>query len=413
MLTLSKHTAQVWSSTGLTYLSPIDLSMTLNEASRPYISADVTLPSALFTEALDPRTGARLTLRLHQAFGELLEINNLTADFGGDVSDVTTHYTPVTPRKITDDYTRPWNMFEPADPISAITAVYSGDVSNITAVFLGDVSAITKFLHTSGGSFNPAPSTFIEANLGIRSIKRNLLDGVTSVELASDEALLQDYGLQTATPYVPATNDIRTLVNYVLSKIGAVLQTGTATGTFTTAEWTPGQDAWGFIAPITQKAGLTLWCDEQRRWYLEPNAQTIGTLELSDTSNVTEITTSLNRDENYYDSCVIQYEWNDGTGNTLRQWDVYAPAGATRTNYIQYSDTPYPGAGMAQKLTERAKTRGETYNINAISNYNARPRQALTVDVTGAPLYKATTASISWTVPDDRMTITVRDLQEI
>ena len=413
MLSLSKHTATVYSQSGLTYLEPTAVDVRIEETWSPYIQATATFPSALFTEALDPRTGGRLSIRLQQAFGELLELWQLTADFGGSVADVTAKYSPVTPRKITQDYTRPWNMFEQAYTLAYLTANKGGTVSTYTGSFAGSVSAVSKYLHGSG-TFNPVASTVFEADLTIRTIQRNLLAGETTVNLSSDEALLQDRAHTSGTPYVPATTDVRTLVNYVLGTIGATLQSGATTGTFdnTKVKWLPGQSGWDFINPIVQKANLVLYCDEARRWYLVAAGSVSGSLELSDTSNVVELETSLDRSADWFDSCVVEYSWYNGTAQETA-YDIYAPVGCVKTANIKIVDTPYPGAGQAQALTTRALTRGETFNVNSVSNYNARPRQNLTVDITAEPLKTAVISSIAWSLPADRMNIEIRNLAEV
>jgi hypothetical protein len=413
MLTLSKHTATVFSESGLTYLSPKSIDVNIEETWSPYIQASMVIKSALFSEELDPRDQDRLKLRLHQAFGELLEVNQLTYDFGGNVAAVTAKYSPVIPRSITNDYTRPWNAFEPGLPISHITASYGGDVSDLTAAFAGDVSDVSKFIHGTG-SFNPQPSTVFEADLGIRAIERNYLTGETTVRLSSDEAILQDFAHTSVTPYIPGTTDVRTLVNYVLGLIGATLESSAVTGTFdnTDVEWQAGESGWDFLNPIVQKADLVLYCNEAREWHLVEAGAISGELELSDTNNVTQLQSSLDRSTDYFDSCVIEYVWNDGT-TQRKEYDIYAPSGSNKTYKITYNDTPYPGNGAAQALTQRALTRGETYSVDAVSNYDARPRQELTVDVTGEPLKAAVTSSIRWSLPSARMAITVRDLEEI
>lgn len=415
MLSLSKHTATVWSPSELTYFTPTEIDVRIEETWSPYIQATIKVPSALFTEALDPRTGGRLHVRLQQQFGELLEIFQLTEVFSGDVAAVTAAYAPtVTPRKITDDFTRPWNMFEAAYTLAYLTANKGGgDVSNMTASFLGDMSDITRYMH-GVGSFNPAPSTIFEGNLGIRSIQRNKLNGETLVTLSSDEAILQDYAWVSATPYTPTTTDVRTLTNYVLDKIGATLVSSAVTGTFdnTDVKWLPGQSGWDFINPIVQKANLVLYCNEARQWSLITASATSGSLELDDTSNVVELTSSLDRSTDWFDSCVVEYSWYNGTAQETA-YDIYAPSGAVKTKNVKIVDTPYPGAGQAQALTERALTRGEIFEVNAVSNYDARPRQNLTVSITGEPLKTAIISSISWSLPSDRMFINIRELTEV
>ena len=414
MLSLSKHTARVWSDSGLTEFTPTDISVQIEETWSPYIQASITVPSALFTEALDPRTGGRLRLRLQQQFGELIQPWQLTNVFGGSVAAITANYSPgIKPREITDDFTRPWNMFEQAYTIAYLTANKGGTVSTYTSSFTGDVSNVSKYLH-GAGTFNPAPSTVFEANLGIRSISRNKLEGITVVALSSDEALLQDRAWTSATPYTPTTTDVRTLANVVLSYIGASLAAGTTTGTFdnTKVKWLPGQSGWDFINPIVQKANLVLYCDENRAWQLVTASSVSGSLTLDDTSNVLELTSSLNRSSDWFDSAVVEYSWYNGTAQETA-YDIYAPVGSVKTANIKIVDTPYPGTGMAQALTQRAQTRGEIFQLEAISNYNARPRQNLTVDITGEPLKTAVISSISWSLPADTMAISIRNLIEV
>lgn len=413
MLSLSKHTAVVWSDSELTYFTPTSIDVAISEQWAPYVQASMTVPSGLFTEALDPRSNDRLHVRLMQQFGELLDVFALTEAFGGSVAAVTSAYSPVTPRKITDDFTRPWNMFEAAYTLAYLTAHTYTSCSAMTTGFTGDVSNVSKYLH-GAGSFNPAPSTVFEANLCIRSISRDLLNETTTVELFSDEALLLDYAHTSATPYTPTTTDIRTLVNYVLSKIGAALVTDTVTGTYnnTEVQWIPGQNGWDFINPIVQKANLVLYCDEGRNWRLITASATSGSLELNDTSNVVQLTSSLDRSSDWFDSCVVTYTWYDGTTQQTA-YDIYAPVGYKKTANITISDTPYPGAGQAQALTQRAQTRGELFTVDAVSNYDARPRQELTVDITGEPLKSAVISSIDWSLPSDRMTVNIRNLVEV
>lgn len=414
MLSLSKHTAVVWSDSELTYFTPTSIDVSISEQWAPYIQASMTVPSGLFTEALDPRNNDRLHMRLMQQFGELLDVFALTEAFSGDVSTVTAGYAPtVKARSITDDFTRPWNMFEAAYTIAYLTSNGKTSCSAMTTAFTGDVSDVTKYLH-GAGSFNPAPSTVFEANLCIRSIRRDLLQGQTTVELFSDEALLLDYAWVSASPYVPGTTDVRTLVNYVLGKIGATLVAGATTGTFdnTKVKWVPGQNGWDFINPIVQKANLVLYCDEGRNWQLITASATTGDLALTDTSNVVELTSSLDRSSDWFDSCVITYSWYNGTAQETA-YDIYAPVGSVKTANIQIIDTPFPGAGQAQALTQRAMTRGELFQVNAVSNYDARPRQNLTVDITGEPLKTAVISSIDWSLPDDRMTIKIREIIEV
>lgn len=105
-------------------------------------------------------------------------------------------------------------------------------------------------------------------NLGIRDAMPNRADATVTLRLASDEAILMDYAqlVDDGTPRVHEAS-LRAVCNYVLGKIGAVLQAGTAdsdvtaywpiTNLFTNpsfentvAGWTNGSLATG-LAPTT------------------------------------------------------------------------------------------------------------------------------------------------------------------
>lgn len=405
---LSKHISKV-TLVGFGYdYEHTDIDVRIEETWSPYIQATVTMPSTLETSFLDPRTGDRLQVFLQQEFGGMVH----PRDLSGSVAINTANYFPMKPRTITQTFVTAWNIYGSANPISYLTSNIGGLVSSYTAAFTY-VYDVTKYLAGSG-SLNPPPATVFDANLTMRSVVRNELDKTTTVTLASDEALLQDYAWVSATPYTPTTTDVATLTNYVLSKIGASLATGFSTGTFvnTDVKWLPGQSGWDFINPIVQSADLVLYCDEGRNWRLVSATATSGSLILEDTSNILELTSSIDITRDYFDSCVVQYSWYNGTAQQVA-YDIYAPVGSVKTKNVQINGTPYPGNGLAYALTQRALTRSAMFELNAVSNYDARPRQELTVNVTDQTPKLAVISSINWRVPADTMNINIRNLTEV
>lgn len=405
---LSKHISKVTLvGSGYDY-EHTDIDVRIEETWSPYIQATVTMPSTLETSFLDPRTGDRLQVFLQQEFGNMVH----PRDLSGSVAINTANYVPMKPRTITQTFVTAWNIYGSANPISYLTSNIGGLVSSYTAAFTY-VYDVTKYLAGSG-SLNPPPATVFDANLTMRSVVRNELDKTTTVTLASDEALLQDYAWVSATPYTPTTTDVATLTNYVLSKIGASLATGFSTGTFvnTDVKWLPGQSGWDFINPIVQAADLVLYCDEGRNWRLVPATATSGSLILEDTSNILELTSSIDITRDYFDSCVVEYSWYNGTAQKVA-YDIYAPVGSVKTRNVQINGTPYPGNGLAYALTQRAITRSAMFELNAVSNYDARPRQELTVNVTDQTPKLAVISSINWRVPADTMNINIRNLTEV
>ena len=415
MPTLSKHYATVTFPNGDT-VEPISIDVTVDETWAPYVQASVTLPINLITDDIDPRQDSRLKIRLQQDFGDLIYIYELTDAYGGDVAAVTAAYTPVLNASITRDFARPWNIFETSRPISYITGIYGGDVSDITAAGLSTVWRMSKFLQDSG-TFNPEPSTIFNADLGVRSINYNYVSKEATIELASDEALAQDvhgYGDDVMVQYF----NLRDLVNEALSFIFAELQPGTANETYEFGYNLEKYDVnvrntlWDFIETITTAAGFKVYCDEMRRWYLVEDTATSGSLILDDTDNITAFNRDISRDALWYNQAVIEYE-DPSAGMSIFDSYYETGTGALRTLYQLKENMVFPGIGAAQAIVQRSLTRGETYNIEAIANFDARPRQTLVVDITGEPVKSGIVQSITWALPSARMSVDIRNLEEV
>lgn len=413
MAKLSQHYAIVTLPNG-DQIRPIDVSVTADETWAPYIQASIVVPSNFITDDIDPRTGTRLKLRLQQDFGDLIYNYEITADYSGDVSNITAAFGGNIDR-ITRAYSKPWNIFEAALPISTVTTAYAPvKPLKLTNADLASVYKMSDFLHAQG-TFNPAPSTIFEANLGVRSIAYDYVSKEATIQLSSDEALTQDvhgYGDDIMIEY----EDARSLINEVLNFIGASLEPGTANYTYDPPyelqkyQFNLSNTAWDFIETITQAAGLKLYCDENRKWYLVDATAVSGDLELKDNDNITAFTREISRDGLWYNQAVIQYNTTDGV-----IYDSYYEfgTGEIKTLYLLKENIAFPGFGAAQSIIQRAVTRGEIYSIEAIANFDARPRQTLTVDITDEPVKSGVIQSVTWSLPSARMSIDIRDLQEV
>lgn len=91
-------------------------------------------------------------------------------------------------------------------------------------------------------------------NLGLGTVTPNRAEGTATLQLASDEALLDDFA-QLVDDRAPRAHEasLRSLCNYVLGKIGAALQAGTTDANMT-AYWTvqnmlPNPSAEAVLAP--------------------------------------------------------------------------------------------------------------------------------------------------------------------
>jgi hypothetical protein len=415
MPTLSKHYAIVTLPNG-DQIEPISVNVTADETWAPYIQASIVVPTNLITDDIDPRTGSRIKLRLQQDFGDLIHIYELTEDFGGSVSAVTAAYSPVLNASITRSYSRPWNIFEQGLPLSTVTTAFTPVTPlKLTNAGLATVWRMSKFLQDEG-TFNPEPSTIFLADLGVRSISYDYVSKEATLELASDEALAQDvhgYGDDVMVKYY----SLRDLVNEALSFIFAELEPGAANEAYPFGynlekyEVNVGNTLWDFIETVTTASGFRVYCDELRRWYLVESTAVIGDLVLDDTDNITAFNKSFSRDTLWYNQAVIEYE--DPTIGTVFDSYYATGTGALRTFYQKKENMTFPGIGAAQAIVERSLTRGETYSVEAIANFDARPQQNLVVDITGEPVKTGIVQSITWALPSARMSVDIRNLEEV
>jgi len=387
----------------------------VDETWSPYCQATVVIPTSAAPSWLDPRNATFLGLHLQQDFGDLIYNYELTADFGGDVSSITAAYGGDV-SDITRAYSEPWNIFETALPISTVTAAYGGDVSNLTAADLMEVWRMSDFLH-SAGTFNPAPSTIFDGYLMLRSIEKDYVSGQTTLELASHEAILQD-SIGSPSDLVFSFTSLRDIINYVLStSIGALtqLEPGAADYTYSPAYeffWRPNQTAWDILNALVTAAGLVLFCDEAGNWYLNTAGSVSGDLYLKDDDNITMLSSRIDRNSSsFFDYAVVEYTYP----GEVTSFQTFGISGfdISKDRYFLRENVQNPGGNAAQALVLRGMTRGETYSVEAINNFDARPRQTMTIDVTDEPVKTAIIQSISWALPSARMSLDIRDLTEV
>lgn len=418
MPALSKHYALLDFDPGnpaSVLVEPISATVTVDEAHVPYVTATVVLPTNQLPYNPDPRYALFLGLRLQQDFGDLIYNYELTADFTGDVSNITAALGGNV-SAFTQRYSKPWNIFEAALPISTVTTAYTPvKPSKLTTADLATVSNMSDFLHT-GGTFEPAPSTIFDSYLMLRSVQKDYISGETTLELTSHEAILLD-SIGYPSDLIFSFTSLRAIINYILSQtIGAFtqLQPGAADYTYSPAygvNWRPEQSAWDYLNALVTAANLVLYCDERGDWYLENAGASSGDLYLKDDDNITTLTSRIDRNaDQFFDYSVVEYRYGG-----MPTYYSFGTSGfdISKDAYFLIENVQPPGGNPAQAMVWRAATRGETFEIEALSNYDARPRQNMTIDVTGEPVKTAIIQSISWALPSARMSVDIRDLTEV
>jgi hypothetical protein len=397
-------------------VEPISATVTVDETRAPYVSATVVVPTNVLPYNPDPRYALFLGLRLQQDFGDLIYNYEITADFTGDVSNITAALKGNV-SAFTQRYSKPWNIFEAALPISAVTTAYTPvKPSKLTTADLSTVSNMSDFLHT-GGTFEPAPSTIFDGYLMLRKVTKDYISGETTLELTSHEAILLD-SIGYPSDLIFTYTSLRSIINQILSETIGVftqLEPGTADFTYSPAygvNWRPEQTAWDFLNALVTAANLVLYCDEQGKWYLVESASVTGDLYLKDDDNITALTSTIDRNsESFFDYAVVEYR-NSGSLPVYYNFGV-SGFPISKDRYFLIENIAAPGGNPAQSMVWRAVTRGEINEVEAIANYDARPRQNMTIDVSGEPVKTAIIQSVTWSLPSARMSVDIRDLTEV
>jgi len=176
--------------------------------------------------------------------------------------------------------------------------------------------------------------------------------------------------------------------------------------------WQPGVTAWDWLEPLLQVTGLRLYCDEDRKWWLETaGTPRDGVITISAERNATQASDKISRtSDSWFDAVVIGYTRNvDENGKAFTVYDATDPG--TLALKLEY-DRPYPGAGAAASILARAQGRGRVLRLESISNYDATPGMALTATLPDSPIQTGVISSAEWSFPDDRMTIGSRGLTD-
>ncbi|MEX1079802.1 MAG: hypothetical protein WED09_11915 [Homoserinimonas sp.] len=256
------------------------------------------------------------------------------------------------------------------------------------------------------------PGTTVTVDLGVRRRTRTP-EGDVQLELAGDEALAQDRA--HLGPWMERTyGEVALLIIDYLVPIGAEL---TSPWPFASLEEPdqsifPGDIIWDVLTPVIEQSGLRLFVDTAREWKLaqvplnHPQSISLGSVPV-----LQETTDTVSRDdESWADSVVVKYDWTDAAGEAHSETDIAWTGSAPSKTKVIERGFAYPGAGAAQHVLNRAQARGRSIDSVAVSNYSVRPGMQLTLPVSDGFL-SGRVAAVTWSLDDDRMTITPRDLE--
>lgn len=348
-----------------TPLGIVDGVVALDESWSPFVSASLTipLPPADVMARVDPRVKARIRLTARQEFGT-------------------------------------------SQPLSALNGA---TLATLSARFAGQM--VLGVSATFGVGYNPEgvrPPTARTFDLAIRGRNVSRLEGDVKLTASSDEGYLMDY----APPYqLVSGTTVRDAVALALARIGAILEPGTdnAPVEINSTIWHPGVSAAEFVQPLVDAAGLRLYCDEQRRWFLTRPLHASDRALYLDERGIQQSEDVVSRDDGWFDAMTVTYRWTDVFGVAQVRHDVAAPAGYSRMGTVQY-DRQWPGDGAAAALLARAEGRGQVSGVSAVSDYDAEPGALLSVSIAGFPTQTGVVSRVEWLLSNDTMAVRSRDL---
>jgi hypothetical protein len=178
--------------------------------------------------------------------------------------------------------------------------------------------------------------------------------------------------------------------------------------------WRPGVSAWDFLQPIWQARALRLFCDEARRWYLVAGGYVAeGSLSLSVPGNLIRADEDLSRDaEDWFDAALVRYVWADSTGTGRERIDWYSAPSYSKVSAVEIR-APFPGAGLARYMVERAKTLGRVFTLRTVSQYTVRASQPVVATVPETPDQAGVVKRVEFDLTADEMTVTTRGLSSV
>jgi hypothetical protein len=294
--------------------------------------------------------------------------------------------------------------------------------ADVTAVYGGlTAAAVSADYFYAWNSFGVRSPTIRNYNLSLRSFEADHRAGELRLVFNSDEMLMQDFALLSKDSIAPLTSTVKGAVNLALSKVNAALSPDSLDALVDDVEslvWKPGVSAWDYVEPLVQKAGLRLYCDEQRIWRLtEPQRSVDGFLSLAASSNVTRGIDSVSLDarseDSFYDGVVVRYEWQDALNVRQTAYDVAGdPASARKVYSFTISDVPYPGPGAATAILRRSQGRGRVLNVDAISDYSTEPGLPLGISLPNSITQTGYVSAVDWEFPEGTMSVKSRGLVE-
>lgn len=252
-------------------------------------------------------------------------------------------------------------------------------------------------------------------DLGIRERTDDPFAGTSTLRLASDEALVQDYTyLAGSAGVISMTGNAGAVataaVHYALPAAWITVMNSVVANTVITPVIDFSNASMGDIAlDVLRQAGGRLWCDADRRFYIDgpmpvpPGVYSPFTLDAG--INLQSMTTVTSREG----------EWVDGFGVTyadnLTAFVTPPSAPYTKSAVVAQPLLDYAAGYLQARTTLDQRTvRGTTTTIQAVSDYAVVPGRAMYLNPPDGRHLFGNPDSVVFNYPSDEMTITTTGL---
>lgn len=180
-------------------------------------------------------------------------------------------------------------------------------------------------------------------------------------------------------------------------------------------EWEPGEYAWDFLQPLLTAAGLRLFCDELRQWWLIDPAEYVqpGLLRLTPNGNLTEGKDTITRadPEVFATGVVVKYSWRDTYGEDQVAFDA---AGDPQNVVLIEYQRPFPGPGAAAAILARRNGSGRQQEVRALNDWTAQPAMVASIQLPDAPEQQGKISALDFDLGDaGTMAVQTRGLIDI
>ena len=251
--------------------------------------------------------------------------------------------------------------------------------------------------------------------LCLRGREINYADDTLTLELASEESILQDDALLASAPFTPPGTYLYEIVNYVLALSDRATSFDNAVARDALvdpllAEWEPGTSAWDYLIRQVNSAGLVLWVSSTGQWsFMDRHYDAYPLLTLTADSNLTGASDTISRDSDWYTAALITYKWTDAADVDHTEYDYYSTPGYPSKVFTLTVEWPYPGPGLARQYCERFITRGQTRTVDAVVDWSTATSQVVDVTLPRGDTYRAAISAATFKYPADTMTLKTRD----